>query len=197
MSGFTKTFFVRELARLRRNIATLDRELALIDPDDPRYEGQRTQLENLYHNREQLFELTEFAHDPAALLMACRMAYMRAEKIHENIPAHNGDGRPSPEWWASLGQMQYISHLLSDLRQVMSQSPHELHEALRAQVRAKDLGATTEQMTVLRAMAQAEGTATQHANLVRDFIEAGEPNGNGHHGLNGPGRSNGSRPEGK
>lgn len=194
MSGFTKTFFVRELARLRRNIATLERELAPTDPDDPRYAGQRTQLENLYRNREQLFELTEYAHDPAALLMACRMAYMRAERAHENCPGCRNSGTPGPEWWASLGQMQYLAHLLSDLRQLMAQSPHEVHQALRAQVRAKDLSSATEQMAVLRAMAQAEGTATEHAHLVRDFIDAGGPGANGLHGLNGRSRNNGSKP---
>jgi hypothetical protein len=194
MSGFTKTFFVRELARLRRNIATLERELAPVDPDDPRFAGQRTQLDNLYRNREQLFELTEYANNPAALLMACRMAYARAEKAHERCPGCDHRGQPGPEWWASLGKMQYLTHLLNDLNQVMHQSPHELHEALRAQVRAKDLGAATEQMSVLRAMAQAEGTATEHAHLVRDFIEAGEPGANGHNGLNGRSRSNGSQP---
>ena len=195
MTGFTKTFFVRELARLRRNIATLERELSHIDPDDPRFAGQRTQLDNLYRNREQLFELTEYANDPAALLMACRMTYMRAKKAHEHIRQLNGmAATPGDEWWASLGTMQYLSHLLSDLRQLMSQSPHELHEALHAQVRAKELGSTTEQMSVLRAMAQAEGTATEHAHLVRDFIEAGGPDMNGANGLNGRSRSNGHKP---
>jgi len=194
MSGFTKTFFVRELARLRRNIATLERELANIDPDDPRFAGQRTQLENLYRNREQLFELTEHAYDPAALMMACRMEYMRAQNAHERCPGCDNRGQPGPEWWASLGEMQYLAHLLSDLNQVMHQSPHELHEALRAQGRARGFDLETEQMSVLRAMAQAEGTATEHAHLVRDFIEAGGPGLNGRGSLNGRNRSNGSKP---
>jgi hypothetical protein len=193
MSGFTKTFFVRELARLRRNIATLERELAPIESDDPRYAGQRTQLDNLYHNREQLFELTEYAHDPAALLMACRMAYMRAKRAHQNFANCGSDGQPSPEWWSSLGQMQYIAHLLNDLRQLMAQSPQEVHQALRAQVRAKDLSSATEQTSVLRAMAQAEGTSIEHAHLVRDFIDAGGPGMNGY-GPNSHGRSNGRKP---
>ena len=179
MSSITKTFFVRELVRLRRHIATLERSLATQDDQDSRYDGQRKQLEDAYHTRELLFELTEYAHDPAALLMECRMRYMRVQKQHQRVRAQmNGHG-PTGGWWESLGEMQYYAYLVNRLQELIREyTPEEVEQELRSHTRALDLASTSAQLGLLRAMARAEGTYNENAHLVRDFVEAGG-NGNG------------------
>ncbi len=192
MSNLTKTFFVRELVRLRKNITGLERSLSDGNADDPRYAGQRALLENEYNNRALLFELTEFASDLPALFMECRIQYMKAKAYHDRCSQRRANGAaPCEDWWESLGKMQYLSHLIASLEELKRHySAQELQTELHAQARGKDFAASTEHLSMLGAMAKAEGVSVEQAHLVRDFIEAGQPEINGKNGSNG---SNGSR----
>jgi hypothetical protein len=186
---------VRELVRLRKNITALERSLSDGSADDPRYAGQRELLANEYNNRALLFELTEFASDLPALFMECRIQYMKAKAHHDQCSRrHANGGPPCEDWWESLGKMQYLSHLIASLEELKRHySSQELQTELHAQTRGMDFTASTEHLSMLGAMARAEGVSVEQAHLVLDFIEAGGPEVNGQNGQNG---SNGSKGRG-
>jgi hypothetical protein len=164
----TKYFFVRELVRLRRKITKLERALENHVLDDPQTAGQREILENEYNNRKLLMDLTAHASDPAELLMECRMRYMRVERTHmqANVRSASTGTHGQRNWWNTLGQMQYLSHLIHDMEQILNEvSESDLKRAMQVYARHDDISALLDKTSVLHAMAQADSTVTEKAFL--------------------------------
>lgn len=172
--SITKVFFVRELVHLRRITAAIERGLEGHTPDDPRTAGQRAILDIEIKNRMLLLDLTAHAGDPADLLMACRLRYgiarRRHERCRERQPANGGS--PCDDWWETLGQMQYLCHLIHDLEELLHHYTRaDVRLEIRKHARVKDFSASVERVSILRAMAQSEGNVAEKAFLIRDYVE--------------------------
>ncbi len=172
--SIAKTFFVREIVRLRRNIADLERGLNGRTPNDPRSAGQRAMIDNEMKCRELLLDLAAEASDLPALQMALRIRYGVIKRAHERACRQQSgayNAASSDDWWDSLGQMQYLCHLSERLSELeRAYTPQERQQELRRATRARDLSAAAERAELLHAMTLAEGSATAKAALVRDDV---------------------------
>lgn len=165
----TKYFIVRELVRLRRKITKLERGLETHAPDDPQTAGQREILENEYRNRQLLMDLVAYAMDPTAFLMECRMRYTRAERRHEEATGRSAfrGTHSQQDWWSTLGQMQYLVHLIHGMEQVLHDgSEADLKREMEAFARNNDVSALLENSAILHAMARAESSVADRAALA-------------------------------
>ncbi len=180
--SITKAFFVREIVRLRHNIATLGLSLEDYAPDDPNAAGQRQILQNEQKCRELLLDLAEYAADPGTLLARLRIEYMLAQKSHDRYSQSHPLNGASPDdgWWDSLGRMQYLRYLIVTFNRMLKEASRaDIEEELRRAVAYKDLGASLQRNEILRAIARAEDSAASRASLTRDDAEPGDLNGGG------------------
>ncbi len=171
--SIAKAFFVREIVRLRRNIALLERVLNGCAPDDPRCAGQPQMMETEQRCREMLLDLAGHAGDLAMLQSQIRLHYLAAKQQHDRCHQHHPMNAhdPGDEWWSSLGRMQYLCFLQGDLDRLMHRyTAAEVKQEIRRAVRAKDLPRASARAEILRAIARAEGSAVSRAYLVQHDV---------------------------
>jgi hypothetical protein len=169
----TRAFFVREVVRLRRNIARIERGLNGYAPNDPRAAGQRQMLHNEMKCRELLLDLADHATGLGDIQSELRIQYMLAKKRHDRTTRQhpiNGTG-PGDDWWESLGKMQYLTHLIHTLDRLMQDyTPEEIREEILKVGRSRDTAQSAQRKEILHAIARAEGSAADRAHLVRHDI---------------------------
>lgn len=168
--NITQAFFVREIVRLRRSIAVLERGLNGRNPNDPRSAGQRAMLENEYRCREALLDLAEEADDLAGLQMTLRVKYGAAKYKHEHLFGRKNGQKACQcdDWWASLGAMQYYCHLIQSMDTLLREHPPEkVHDEIHKVARSRDVSASARRSELLHAIASAEGSAADKQHLVR------------------------------
>lgn len=182
----TKTFFVREIVRLRHNIASLERGLNGYSPTDPRSTGQRDMLDNEKKCREYLLDLAGQIADLTDLQLTLRIQYGLAKREHERCRERRNGQRVASQcddWWQSLGKMQYLCHLSQSLETLMrSYTVDECHAELKRVTASKDLASAALRSELMHAMARAEGSSVDKEYLVRHDVRLPHPNGSSPNG---------------
>lgn len=178
----TRTFFVREIVRLRHSIASIERGLNSHNSADPRLAGQRAMLDNERRCREVLLDLAAEAADVVNLQMTLRLQYAAAKKAHEQHRYHQpGQAVMGDDWWETLGRMQYLCHLHNSLQALMRDFTQEERQAeIERVTRHKDVASAAERAALFHAIANAEGSASDKEYLVRHDVRrynGASPNG--------------------
>lgn len=168
-----RAFFVRELLRLRHNIARLENSLSQYPAGSDRADGQRALLAVEQHNREMLLDLSEQAADLVGLELALRLRYGKAHQRHNRATrasAANGH-QPGDEWWESLGEMQYLTYLQAQLKALKDrQSPEMLQREIEMATRYKDLGPDMALKELLHAVAHSRHAERLATTILQDDI---------------------------
>ncbi len=171
--SITKAFFVRELIRLRRNIARLEGSLTRYPPQSERADGQRALLAIEQRNRIILFDLAEHAADPVALDLALRLRYGKARQRHDRAARASAvdDHHLGDDWWESLGEIQYLAFLQARLKELLQQhGPESIKREIEAAARYKDLGPGLALKEVLHALASSHRAEQGMLSILQDDI---------------------------
>ncbi|MBN1963653.1 MAG: hypothetical protein JW910_03330 [Anaerolineae bacterium] len=181
MNGTTR-FFLQELARIRENCRGLKQGLDGEDLNDPIHAGEVDQLEIELGHYAQVVDLIASAHTAVDAQAEMRMRYLRAQRAHQRCTLT----RPAAEcdqWWATLGEMQYMSALYTEFQTWLKAHPRtEVDREDGEKVRVEDLRRECDKLNAFAAHAKAHLSAAARSRLVRHDPELPPPNGRGRYG---------------
>ncbi len=172
--GLTLDFFVRELARLRKNSMRIKRSLDPYDLDDPRIAGQVALFEQQLANYRLVLDLAAHATSPADALVEIRVRYMRALRQHWRHTLNSPPERAlrSDRWWRALSHKQYLGYLNRRFNAWLAS--HTQEEIRQDMKKADSEEAAAKRQSVLSAMARAYRSSLAREYLARDDFERQE-----------------------
>lgn len=168
-----RDFFVDELVRLRHHCVKLSQGLNDCDLDDPHCQGQLQMLENALENYSRLVNLATEVQGVVDLRLALHRRYGAALMQHKRcLRRHRGGSAAhSDDYWATLGKMQYYSHLIRRLQALIAAASDEaIHAATDERPPHEVFQSDARRVETLHGIAASHNTALAQAYLISDYV---------------------------